>query len=114
MARLLADENFPLPAVEELRRLGHDVLTIQEAGKGNQSLSDEEVLSFAVSQNRVVLTLNRKHFIRLHGSQSTHAGIIVCTFDRDFAGQATRIHQALLLLGNVAEQLVRINRPTEG
>lgn len=26
MARLYADENFPLPVVEELRRLGHDVL----------------------------------------------------------------------------------------
>lgn len=25
MSRLLADENFPLPVVEELRRLGHDV-----------------------------------------------------------------------------------------
>lgn len=30
MARLYANENFPLPAVEELRRLGHDVLTTYE------------------------------------------------------------------------------------
>ena len=28
MARLYANENFPLPVVGELRRLGHDVLTI--------------------------------------------------------------------------------------
>ena len=33
MARLFADENFPLPAVEALRRLGYNVLTIHEAGK---------------------------------------------------------------------------------
>jgi uncharacterized protein DUF5615 len=33
MARLYADENFPLPVVEELRRLGHDVLTIYETGQ---------------------------------------------------------------------------------
>ena len=26
MARFYANENFPLPTVEELRRLGHDVL----------------------------------------------------------------------------------------
>jgi hypothetical protein len=32
MARFYADENFPLPAVQMLRRLGHDVLTIGEAG----------------------------------------------------------------------------------
>jgi hypothetical protein len=28
MALLYADENFPLPVVEGLRRLNHDVLTI--------------------------------------------------------------------------------------
>lgn len=33
MARLYANENFPLPVVTELRRLGHDVLTVRESGK---------------------------------------------------------------------------------
>jgi hypothetical protein len=33
MARLYADENFPPPVVERLRELGHDVQTVQEAGK---------------------------------------------------------------------------------
>ena len=32
MARLYADEQYPLPVVEFLRPLGHDVLTVQEAG----------------------------------------------------------------------------------
>ena len=49
MARLYANENFPLPVVEELRRLGHDVRTVQEMGKGNQAVPDEEVLAFAIS-----------------------------------------------------------------
>jgi len=44
MARLYADENFPLPVVEALRALGHDVLTIYEDGKGNQGYPDELVL----------------------------------------------------------------------
>jgi len=73
MARLYANENFPLPVVEELRRLEHDVLTIQEAGKAEQSVPDEEVLAFASIQGRAVLTLNRKHFIRLHRVQPKHA-----------------------------------------
>jgi hypothetical protein len=38
LARLYADENFPQPAVERLRALGHDVLTVQEAGKAQQKL----------------------------------------------------------------------------
>jgi hypothetical protein len=31
MARLYSNENFPLPVVEELRRLGHEVLTTSVA-----------------------------------------------------------------------------------
>jgi hypothetical protein len=33
MARLYADEQYPYPVVEFLRALGHDVLTVQEAGR---------------------------------------------------------------------------------
>src|SRR5208337_217682 len=33
MAAFYADENFRLPVVEALRRLGHEVLTCQEAGR---------------------------------------------------------------------------------
>ena len=89
------------------------MLTIQDAGKANQALADDAVLTLATSQSRAVLTLNRKHFIRLHGSGGVHAGIIVCTFDRDFTGQANRIHQALQLMVSLDEQLVRVNRPAD-
>jgi hypothetical protein len=77
MGRLYSNENFPLPVVERLRALGHDVLTIQEAGKADQALPDEEVLAFASREQRALLTLNRLHFIRLHRQQPGHAGIVV-------------------------------------
>ncbi|WP_334311674.1 DUF5615 family PIN-like protein [Kamptonema animale] len=66
MAYIYADEQFPRAVVENLRFRGHDILTVQEAGKDNQKIPDEEVLAFAISKNRAVLTLNRRHFIRLH------------------------------------------------
>jgi len=110
MARLYSNENFPLPVVERLRALGHDVLTIQETGKADQALPDEEVVKFATKENRAVLTLNRRHFIRLHRENPQHAGIIVCTVDADFAGQAGRIHQAISAQTSLAGQLIRINR----
>jgi len=47
MARLYADENFPLPVVECLRLLGHDVLTAFEAGQAEQGIPDPLVLAFA-------------------------------------------------------------------
>ena len=111
MARLYANENFPFPVVEDLRRLGHDVLTIQETGKGGQSLPDAEVLDFAVRDDRSLLTLNRRHFIRLHEERGRHSGIIACTFDPDFTALARRIHDSLASGGTLADRLIRIDRP---
>lgn len=110
MARLYANENFPLPVVNELRRLGHDVLTTQDTGRAEQAVPDEEVLEFAVNQKRAVITLNRKHFVQLHRRESDHSGIIVCTFDRDFMAQAQRIHDATSV-SELAGKLIRVNRP---
>ncbi len=110
MARLLADENVPFPVVEELRRLGHNVLTLYEAGKANQRCPDNEVLDFAHAEERVVVTLNRKHFIRLHKMSLDHEGIIVCTVDLDYAGQANRINQVITSCSTLQGKLFRVNR----
>jgi len=111
MARCYANENFPLPAVEALRHLGHDVLTTAESGRAGQAIPDADVLAFAVAEQRIVVSLNRRHFIRLHHTTPAHAGIVVCTFDPDFAGLAHRIHTALEAQPQMAGQLVRVNRP---
>jgi uncharacterized protein YbjT (DUF2867 family) len=111
MARLYANENFPLPVVEALRAAGHEVITVAETGKAEQSWPDEAVLEFAIQADRVLLTLNRRHFIRLHEKSVRHAGIIVCTFDPDFAGQALRIDAAIRSRSDLRGELIRINRP---
>ena len=112
MARFFADENFPLPVVQALRRLGHDVLTAQEAGLANQRTPDHQVLAFATSDKRSVLTINRKHFIRLHSNSTNHGGIIACTLDLDFEGQAMRIHEAVAAEEPLTGKLIRISRPS--
>src|SRR6266540_2933672 len=96
MAQLYANENFPLPVVEELRRLGHDVLTTYESGRAGIAVPDDEVLAFSVAEKRVLLTINRKHFIRLHRQQPDHTGIIVCTFDLFFEALAHSMHYAFV------------------
>jgi predicted nuclease of predicted toxin-antitoxin system len=113
VARLYSNENFPLPVVEELRRLGHDVLTIQETGKANQEYPDSAVLASAGAEGRIVLTLNRKHFLQLHRLSQSHQGIIICTVDPDFPGQARRIHALLNDQPSLAGQIVRVNRPMQ-
>lgn len=111
MARLYSNESFPLPVVERLRALDHDVLTTQEAGKADQAVPDVEVLKFATSEDRAVLTINRRHFINLHRKGVQHAGIIACTLDADFTGQAERIHKAISEQASLQGQLIRVNRP---
>src|SRR2546428_13578492 len=111
MARCYTNEDLPLPTVEALRRLGHDVLTAAESGRAGQAITDADVLAFAVAGQRIVVTLNRRHFIRLHQTTPRHAGIVVCTFDPDFAALAQRIHTALEAHPQMAGQLVRVNRP---
>jgi hypothetical protein len=114
MARLYADENFPQPVVVELRRLGHDVLTTRDTGRAGISTPDEAILALAAADGRAVLSLNRRHFVRLHGTRPDHAGIIACTFDPDFVGQAGRIHAAIATQAQLAGRLIRVNRPGAG
>jgi uncharacterized protein with PIN domain len=111
MLRLYADEQFPRAISEYLRTLKYDVLTVQAAG--NAGDSDPEVLAFAAANQRVVLTQNRRDFIRLHRLNSGHAGIIVCTTDRDWQALADRINAAILTQAPLKGKLVRVIRPAQ-
>ena len=110
MAHLYADENFPLPVVRELRRLGHDVLTAHEAGQANRRVPDADVLAFATEAARAVLTINRQEFIRLHRRRPDHGGIVACTADPDAIAQAGRVAAAIATRGDLKGQLVRVYR----
>jgi len=81
------------------------------AGNANRAAADEEVLAFALAQNRILLTHNRRHFVRLHREFPNQAGIIVCTFDPNFGVQAQRINKAVEKEPDMTGKLIRINRP---
>jgi hypothetical protein len=111
MARLYANENFPLPVVLALRGLGHDVITVSETGKAEQAWPDDAVLEYATQDDRAILTFNRRHFIRLHNEDSNHSGIITCTYDPNFDLLAARINKAINDFATLKGQILRINRP---
>jgi predicted nuclease of predicted toxin-antitoxin system len=56
--RFLADENFPLPSVHRLREAGLDVAAIAAEEPG---LPDEQVLSLAFGEDRIILTFDRDY-----------------------------------------------------
>lgn len=117
MARFYSNENFPLRAVRHLRALGHDVLTSLEADRANRQIPDEEVLRFATEQGRIILTMNRLDFHRLHlATNGSHDGIVTSTHDPDANALAVRIHQAVGAAEGMTGKLIRIVRsdPREG
>ncbi len=54
----LANENFPLPAINILRASGYDVKSVTENYAG---INDEKVLEIASKENRVILTFDRDY-----------------------------------------------------
>jgi predicted nuclease of predicted toxin-antitoxin system len=105
MARIYANENFYYAVVEILQHLGHDVLTSKMAGNANKGIPDEEVLSFAIAEKRIVLTFNYQHFKRLHRFVSQDFGIIICTEDRDYSALANEFMRPL----KQPEEALKIN-----
>ncbi len=105
---LYADEDIPFRAVEELRRLGHDVVTVRDDGRS--ATPDDQVLARAHSLGRPILTHNRRHYERLHRQAAEHNGILSATQDRDHDALAARIDAALR--GRTAGRwCIRVNRP---
>ncbi|WP_103666716.1 DUF5615 family PIN-like protein [Pseudanabaena sp. BC1403] len=112
MVRFYADEQFPFQVVELLRNLGYDVLTVQEAGNANQRIPDDQVLMFAISQERSILTINRIDFIRLHRHDDNHFGVVVCTNNRNWEQFAERIDGTVRAEESLQGKLIRVVRPS--
>jgi hypothetical protein len=108
MSRLYADEDLDHRVVFRLRALGHDVLTVMEAGR--RGLSDADQLAFASASGRILITFNRVDFHLLHRQVDGHAGIITCTRDPDVEALARRVDAALSEHAAMAGALVRVVR----
>ena len=54
--RILADENFPALSVQELEKLGHDVLWVRTVMPG---AGDDAILARAQTEERLLVTLDK-------------------------------------------------------
>jgi predicted nuclease of predicted toxin-antitoxin system len=80
--RLLVDEDTLAKAlVSRLRKAGHDILTVHEAGLTAEP--DERVLEHARQENRVLLPRNCEEFRALHAAQPRPPRVCAIYQDRD-------------------------------
>ena len=80
--RLLLDEMFDPEIARQLRKRGHDVGAIAELSE-LRSLSDREVLLWATTSDRVLVSENVQDFLPLHLEMAAasigHAGLVLTT-----------------------------------
>ena len=111
MAKLFADENFPVPVVQRLRQLMHDVATLNDIGQAGAGWSDEQVLRYAASEGRAVLTMDRRDFRSLHRQKVRHTGIVICTYNPDWDRFASQVDQALQATPDLVDALIHVYQP---
>ena len=109
MARFFADEDFDAEIGSALARLGHDLDGVAHRGLGNKGTTDDAVLALASGEKRILLTHNRRHFVRLHRAVPNHAGIVVCSQRGQPEEMAGSIDRLLREHGSFTGRLVRVN-----
>lgn len=109
MRALLLDEMYPPALAERLRSAGHDVVAATAVEVGLAARSDEDLLAWALRDDRCVVTENVSDFSRL-ARYAPHAGIIFV-----LAKRYPRTRAGLHRLGGQLDQLLRDKRtPGQG
>jgi predicted nuclease of predicted toxin-antitoxin system len=105
--RLLLDEDSQAKIlVAGLRAAGHDVLTASEDGL--ESASDADVVEFAKSAERIVLTRNCTDFVEIHSMKPDHAGII-CIFMSANSNKDMSYYDIVNAVGNIDTFAGKVN-----
>jgi predicted nuclease of predicted toxin-antitoxin system len=84
--RLLIDEMYPPAIAEQLRKAGHDVVSIQDDPE-TRALDDSAVCDLALSAGRAVVTENAADFLRIlryRAGTGEPAPVLVVTSNRSF------------------------------
>ena len=72
--RLLLDENVSPAIVRSLAKAGHDVYHARDRGLTGQP--DQVIWRRAIDENRVLVTINARHFVRLAEREELHGGLM--------------------------------------
>ena len=92
--KFLANENVPLSSVTYLRSKGFDIIAV---GVDNPSISDEQVVKIAISENRTIVTYDSDYgeLIFKYGYKP-NAGVIFIRFQPTNPFETANIIQRLV------------------
>ena len=76
------------PLVKMLKKAGHNVITVNEAGLSGQQ--DSIVFEYAIKESRIIITYNCEDFQRLHEINPNHYGILAIYKDQSNAKNMSR------------------------
>lgn len=98
--RFLADQSCDFAVVRALRAAGHDVRSVQEE---RPSISDEEVASWAVSDDRIVIAEDKDFGYLVHVSAVPSVGVVYLRFPAP--ARSTMPAQICEAVGRLGERL---------
>ncbi len=75
----------------------------------HQGIPDHEQFAFAIADGRVMLTMNRDDYRRLHQRGGAHSGIIICSRNVGRQRLAAAILDAIEARPSLSNTLLRVN-----
>jgi predicted nuclease of predicted toxin-antitoxin system len=91
--KFVVDESTGQSVVDELRRLGHDVFSIQETFPG---LDDPPVLNIAINEDRIVITNDKDFGELVYRSGLPHAGVVLFRLQNESAANRVRMARKVI------------------
>ena len=98
---LLVDLSAGQAITEALRRLGNDVLDVRDR---DPRMSDVDILSWAVSERRLVVTMDKDFGALIYRSGHPHAGVLLLRLEAASATEKVRVVEAIF--DQFADQLI--------
>ena len=98
--RFLVDADAGLAVAETLRLAGHDVLFV---GDLDWHMTDDDILSLAVHEQRIILTLDTDFGELVYRSRRLHAGVLLLRVPGADRREKSRIVQEIV--NRYADQL---------
>jgi predicted nuclease of predicted toxin-antitoxin system len=91
--KFVVDESTGQSVVHELRRLGHDVISVHEIFPG---LDDPPILDIAVNEDRIVITNDKDFGELVYRSGLPHAGVVLFRLQDESAVNRVRMMREVL------------------